>query len=286
MRSVKFIVWSVLCGVALIAVLAIVLIKQPEAIKGTHSYNIVNRWEMPLVLREISGISWLGNDQLACIEDEDGIIFIYDLKTSKVVETIPFAGSGDFEAIAVNDQDAYVMRSDGIIYKVARFRESELLTISSFQTNFKGGDNMETLCLNADANGLITVPKQRNKQEDFSRLYEIELVDKSMNVIDFPNIKSDDPDIDELWKNEVAERLRPSDIAIHPKTGDYYIIEGRNPKLIILQPDGIVQKIVKLSRKNFNQPEGITFSPDGKLFISNESGESRANIVEVEILAD
>ncbi|MDT0685762.1 hypothetical protein [Autumnicola psychrophila] len=38
------------------------------------------------------------------------------------------------------------------------------------------------------------------------------------------------------------------------------------------------EKIIKLSKKEFNQPEGITFSPSGKMYISNEG--KPANIME------
>src|SRR5690606_25987587 len=59
-----------------------------------ENYTIIRKWEMPKELDEISGIAWVGENQIACVQDEDGIIFIYDLTTNAVEKTINFAKAG------------------------------------------------------------------------------------------------------------------------------------------------------------------------------------------------
>ena len=54
----------------------------------TNSVTIEKRWELPEILREVSGIAYMGKNRIACIQDEDGIIFIYDLSTSAIVKEI------------------------------------------------------------------------------------------------------------------------------------------------------------------------------------------------------
>ena len=92
--------------------------KQPSS----KDYTIKETWELPAVLDEISGIAWLSEGTIASIQDEDGIIFIYDLNKKKIIEEIEFAGPGDYEGIAIHNQDAYVLRSDGTIYIISNFR--------------------------------------------------------------------------------------------------------------------------------------------------------------------
>ena len=66
--------------------------------------------------------------------------------------------------------------------------------------------------------------------------------------------------------------FNPSGIAIHPKTREIYLIGTSSLKMVIrLNKKG--DKI--LNKKNINniygQPEGITFSDQGDLFISSEA---------------
>ncbi|WP_379953020.1 SdiA-regulated domain-containing protein [Dokdonia sp. R78006] len=248
--------------------------------KSKEDYTIINTWKMPEILNEVSGISWISENTIACVEDEDGIIFIYDLKKEKVIQEIAFAGGGDYEGIAINDKDAYVMRSDGLIYEVLRFRESEPI-ITTFQTAFTARNNIETLTLDTEKNSLVVTPKDRDQSDDFKGLYYITLDAKTMDEKPLLRIDMNDKAFKDFKKKKAYRIFSPSDVAIHPVTGDYYVLEGKNPKLAILDSDGTVKKVYKLDKDDFAQPEGITFSPDGKLFISNEARKEEATIVEV-----
>ena len=49
--------------------------------------------------------------------------------------------------------------------------------------------------------------------------------------------------------------------------------------LVIADPKGKVEEVFKLDPVMFNQPEGLTFAPNGDLYISNEGGEGIATIL-------
>ena len=75
-----------------------------ESLAGPESelnYEILQKWDLPAVLDEISGIAWMGEHRIACVQDEDGIIFIYNLQTSKIEDKIEFSSGADFEGITV-----------------------------------------------------------------------------------------------------------------------------------------------------------------------------------------
>lgn len=76
--------------------------------------------------------------------------------------------------------------------------------------------------------------------------------------------------------------MQPSAIAIHPKTGDIYITEATKPKLLIMDSSGNIKSLQKLNSSDFNQPEGIIFSPDARLFVSNEGTKEPGNILEIQ----
>ncbi|MEH6408144.1 MAG: hypothetical protein V7767_12765, partial [Leeuwenhoekiella sp.] len=58
---------------------------------------------------------------------------------------------------------------------------------------------------------------------------------------------------------------------------------GVRPKLLVLDKNGKPKHVYKLDHDDFNQPEGLTFSPSGKLYISNEGHKDPGNILEVEL---
>lgn len=52
--------------------------------------------------------------------------------------------------------------------------------------------------------------------------------------------------------------------------------------LLIMDYSGTIKKLYQLG-KDFAQPKGITFSPQGEIFISNEGTKQSGNILKVEI---
>ena len=73
----------------------------------TFSYDFSNptqRYDFPKVLREISGLSFYRDNQLLCVQDEKGEVFVYDLAQQSVVEKHHFDQPGDYEGVelAVN----------------------------------------------------------------------------------------------------------------------------------------------------------------------------------------
>ena len=75
-------------------------------------------WKLPKELKEISANVFVDDIRMACVQDNDGIIYIYNLQTEKFDDQIQFAGKGDFEGLALVRNTFYVLRSDGHLYEV------------------------------------------------------------------------------------------------------------------------------------------------------------------------
>ena len=105
--------------------------------------KIANKWELPRVLEEVSGIDYIDKERIACIQDEVGELFIYNLVSKQIEKRIKFAENDDFEGVAMVGNKAYIMRSDGKIFSIDDIRvENPVIekydTQMSFKYDFEG----------------------------------------------------------------------------------------------------------------------------------------------------
>jgi uncharacterized protein YjiK len=250
-----------------------------------ENYTIIRKWEMPKELDEISGITWVGENRIACVQDEEGIIFIYDLASNAVEKTVNFSKAGDYEGIAVVDSTAFVLRSDGELFEIVNYM-SDNFEVKTHDTPFSGKNNMESLTIDKENNRLLLMPKDKDlKSADFIGIYAFNLDTKKMEEYPILSVKHNDPIFKNKKKDDDKESknaINPADIAINPLDGNFYILEGKKPQLLIVDSNGKTIKLHKLIQDTFNQPEGIIFSTEGTMYISNEGKKGTANILEVE----
>jgi len=246
-----------------------------------YLYKIESKWELPNILDEVSGIEWLAESRIASVQDEDGIIFIYNLETSEIEKEIEFAGPGDYEGLTVNNNTAYVVRSDGTIFEISSFQGAQPKTLK-FDTYLTEAQNVEGLCFDKSNNRLILAIKDKERyREDYKGVYAFSLKDKKLARSPIFELDMNDKLIANSTK-KLSKRFRPSEIEIHPETGEVYLLDAKNPRMLIMDQQGKFKKVYKLDKDKFNQPEGITFQPDGSIYISNEAGSDPANILKVE----
>ncbi|NIK92760.1 hypothetical protein GZ212_11410 [Mangrovimonas sp. CR14] len=278
----------ILVGGLIISGLFISLIAEPNFYsqiepKEKYHYTTIKTWDVPGVLEEISGIFWLGDQKMATIQDEDGVIFIYDLKAKKISEEIPFDKGGDYEALAIVDDVAYVMRSDGKLIEISNYmnEDRELKVYDSF---FDEENDMESLTYDKKHHRLLMIAKDEDPNFKKTKgIYAFDL--KSKKFLSKPVVSIDfkDDGFKDYRHKDAYKTFRPSDMAIDPKSGDYYLLEGVDPKVLILNSQGDFKSIYKLDNDDFEQPEGITFDNYGELYISNEAVNHSANIIQLRL---
>jgi len=91
-------------------------------------YNLDNpdeKYLLPGYLEEVSGISYMDDGRIACVEDERGIIYIFDPQTGEIDQKYTFGEKGDYEDIVVEGRTAYILRYDGVIFEVEDFNSGE-----------------------------------------------------------------------------------------------------------------------------------------------------------------
>jgi uncharacterized protein YjiK len=244
--------------------------------------KVTKTWKLPDELKEISGFSYYDEDRFACIQDEDGKVFIYNTKTSKIDKEIPFASAGDYEGLTVADKDVWVVRSDGKLYQVSGVDGTP--TVKEFQTSLTAQQNVEGVCYDKPNHRLLLSIKDEEASGHYKGIYAFNLETGKMD--DAPVFKINLQD--ELFRDTKAKKekkiMMPSDIAIHPLTKELYITDGPKAKLLVMNANGELKKLYQLDTDQFPQPEGIAFDPKGELFISNEGGKNiNGTLLSVEI---
>jgi len=251
---------------------------------ATKSYEIVNKWELPIELEEISGMQWIGDNKIACIQDEDGIIFIYDLSSSKIIKQYNFGDSGDYEALTSINGEFWVAESNGKLFNVKSIDGAEEAA-EFVELEFEYRNNIEGMAANK-GNDLWLAVKEKNLDNsgDYKGIYSFDPKTNKLNSEPVLKIKYNDPKFDVLKTGNPRKLIRPSDIAFSPLNNDLlYVLDAEFQKLLIIERSGSIKELHLLDPEEFAQPEGICFSPSGRLFIANESLGGPANIIEVKI---
>jgi uncharacterized protein YjiK len=248
--------------------------------------TVLKEWDMPDELREISGLSYLDDERLACVQDEIGAVYIYNIKTSKIEKEIPFAGTGDYEGLAVVDKAVWVLRADGSLFEISDINAAQPV-VKEYDTHLTVAQDTEGLCYDPDNKRLLVTVKEKDPGSDtYKGIYAFDLGSRTMATT--PAFKIDLQH--EVFANAAANEkkkkagaIMPAAIAIHPVSKEMFITDGPKSRLLVTNKDGSIKKFLQLDSKKFMQPEGITFNKQGELFISNEGKDVPGNILKVEV---
>lgn len=271
---------NILQGIAIVLVIILIVIACFPKKKGeayTFNYSLEKptlKMEMPKNLKEISGLSFYKENQLACVNDEKGSVFIYDLQLQKVVETIDIGKNGDYEGIEVVDEEIFIMKSNG---KIKGFRISDG-SERKIDCSDKDVKEYEGLSYHPQTRSLLLVTKEKDKDKnDKKTIYAYSLATEK-----FDKYLTIDEDI--VRGSDGKKTFAPSGIAVHPITGELFVISSQGKKLLVLSPEGEKNTLIELNAETFVQPEGICFTPNGDLYISSEGTDANGYILKFDYL--
>jgi hypothetical protein len=255
---------------------------------------------LPSSLNEISGITEINASSVACIQDNNGILFIYDLKKEQIKIQDYFYENGDYEGIAWVDNIIYVLRSDGGLFAITNY-ESSTFKVLSYITGIPANDN-EGLCYDQKADRLLIGPKsnvgEKSANKDRRFIYSFDL--KSKKLLAEPAFIFDLSVIKKFalknkikvpltnpkkgHKKEPIIEFRISALGINPLTNKLFVLSGIEQLLLVFNMEGTIEYMGKLDPDLFPQPEGITFLKNGDMLISNESHGKMPTIVRLNYL--
>ena len=226
--------------------------------------------ELGKSVNEISGLTFNTDDSsLLAVSDSKRKIFQIDLSREKLKDYAEkMYTQSDFEDLVKIDTNIYVLISDGTIIGMPLHVADSSQTIV-YPTPFRGKNDFETMYYDRNANGLIIICKEceEEKGQHKRTAYRFNLSEKAFDDSPFFSISTQE--VKSLVKNDDAE-FRPSAAAIHPIEKNLYILASAGSLLVITDLKGKVLEAFNLNPDIYPQPEGIAFSPDGTMYISNE----------------
>ena len=256
-------------------------------------------YELPPVLDEISGISLIDEKRIACVQDELGQIFIYNMDLKEVERHFDFGKDLDYEDIEIIGSDAYVLESDGDLHVVYDFLNENKRKTEKKELVLESKNDCEGLCYQKATNSLLIACKGKaglgKKQElkGYRAVYRYSLEEEQLIEAPIMLVKINDL-LDYSNLNVFARlsykmasgfdpngdiRFQPSAIDIHPISGYTYITSFVGGVLAVYDDNTHLVTAERLDRLVFMQPEGLDFDKNGNMYISNESNGGKANIL-------
>jgi uncharacterized protein YjiK len=252
---------AVLCG----TLLAFYFISKSKA-KGQYTINNPDfQHFLTDELREISGISHYAENQVICVNDEHGKLFIYDFVKKSIVDTLNFDTEGDYEAVEYVGNIAYVLQSNGII----KAFNTSTKNIEIYDCRHSEVQEYEGLGYDFQNNTLLLAAKEMQGEK---AVFQFDFNSKKLSE----KFKISKIDISKNGKD--GKEFKPSGIAVHPFTHDIYVLASAGKKLLVFNTSGKVQFQYNLDDEQFPQPEGICFTPAGQLIIASEGKKRLASI--------
>jgi hypothetical protein len=243
------------------------------------------RLSLPIALKEISDVAVLSQTEVACVQDERGIVYVYDIKSKRITDEVRFAPKGDYEGLAIVGSKFYVLRSDGLLYELSSLKQHPAVQTHELHLPF---NESEGLCSDARHDRLLIAPKSYERTgegKDTRPIYAFDLRKNSpaaepafeLSVREIRHFaKHHDMPVPRRIKRDgesmhTVLRFMPSAIAVHPVTGDVFILSSVDHVLVSCTQNGGITGYALLDASLFRQPEGIAFFPNGDMLIANEA---------------
>lgn len=222
-------------------------------------------------LEEISGINSMEQNCLVCVQDE--LRDIYELKNGKISNCFISEKVGDSEDIVIIRKTAYILDAKKrTIYEYKGFRKS-MKNPEKHNLKLHKEFDPEGMCYDKDNNSLLIACKGNPKKDSTVRnVFMFDLKRRKRKGKAYFSIDSKT-----LLGKSRNKTFNPSGIAIHPKTREIYLLSTRSLKMVICL-DKRGEKLLgkkKLNKNKYRQPEGITFSASGDLYISSEAKDNK-----------
>jgi len=269
----KTFIISILAGISL-------LVACKPAIKSVNAqameYDLTKgeKFNMPESLLEISGIAFNNYDPgtIYAIQDEDGRLFSQTWGIKKAT-SIKFGPRGDYEDLAIINNQVYVLKSTGDIYSFPLDMQQEDISSSTQAwADFLPKAEYESLYADQEEQVLYVLTKSGGKKKKNTLGYKIK-VDQATKELGTIQEFILDQDAIVNMGYKLKSGLKVSALSRHPKTREWYILSSAEKLLVVAAADWKIKAIHDLDASNFNQPEGIAFDKDLNLYISNEGDE-------------
>ncbi|MCB9207499.1 MAG: SdiA-regulated domain-containing protein [Ignavibacteriales bacterium] len=248
---------------------------------SANNFNrkIIKVVKLPSSLDEVSGITFSSEGNLFCHNDESGIIFQLDTLTGKLVKYFQIGSWGieaDFEDIAIAGERFFLITSSGILYEFKEGTNLEKVEFKEIDLGFSSNYEIEGLCCDPETNSLLIASKKYAGKKNKGKRAVYSFLLETNSLVDVPRFLLS---LEEIENKFGIKEFFPSAISREPKTGNFHILSSKGGSSIIeIDNNGNLLAGFKLSNKKHPQPEGLAFTKNGKMFITDEAVNGAARI--------
>ncbi len=258
---------------------ALAILWKKENTQTPLKYNLnnpIHKYDLPQTLNEISGIKFINAETLACIQDEKGIVYFYNLSSESITQELKFEKKGDYEDLCLVKDDLYILRSDGDLFRIKDYQSADY-KVKKYDTRLSTKNDTEGLCYDTKNDRLLILCKEKagikKKIKNKKAIYAFGLDDKKVKKKPEFTIKTEAV-ADLLDKKHSKVNYKPAAIAIHPTNGMFYIIDSVEKTLTLLSTEGELISVHNLNIPELPQPEGLAFDTHGNMYIASEASAS------------
>ncbi|AKP50759.1 SdiA-regulated domain-containing protein [Cyclobacterium amurskyense] len=231
-------------------------------------------------LKEVSGLAWVGENQIWAIEDESSVIYRLAPETGKIQEKQKFAKNNDIEDIAWVKDVAWVLQSDGTLYEVSSPLTKNAKT-TKFDFPIEKKRDLEAMVVSEKGDYLYVFCKscKWDKGTEEASVFRFDLTSKQYESTSFITLERGEIQKHLANKDKAPLEIKPAAVALHPIEKQFYVLSSTDKWLLITDLDFDPIKVYRLNPEIFKQPEGMTFDPEGNMYISNEARGGEPNIL-------
>jgi len=236
-------------------------------------------------IEQISGLCFTDDGRLFCELDRTASVHQIDPQTGKIIKTFYLKDSSDedgkklkpnFEDISIVGNRFFLAHTHGRLYEFKEGSEGEHVSYTVYKTKLTKDNNIEGLCYDPETNSLLMACRNFPGEgyEKGRTVYTFSLTTKTLADVPRFFIPSR-----KLRKNSAEKEFNPSGITRHPITGTFFVIASHGKMIVELSKEGDLLNEKDLPDNIHFQPEGIAFSKDGTMYISNEGKDKAPTLV-------
>jgi uncharacterized protein YjiK len=239
----------------------------------------VARWLLPPTLKEISGLALTADQRLFAHGDEKGTIWEIDYRRGVVTKTFTLGQEktkGDFESIAISGGRFFLMTSKGILYEFVEGADSGHVEFKTTDTGLGAVCEIEGMAVEESTKQLLIICKTMYEHtlKDSLAIFHFALDGETKRGLDLPRLTVP---IADVIRGNGWTHVKPSDITVDAKSGNYLVLASKDKALIELTSGGKIVSVSSLPGEH-PQAEGIAVTKDGLMIISDEGGAGPATL--------
>ncbi len=235
-------------------------------------------YELDMGLNEISGLAVNDEGRLFANNDEIGSVFELDPNNGKIVKWFwlgPNRIYEDFEAVALNGKDFYLITSNCLLYKFYAQPDGKYSQYEKIRTGITGSYEIEGMCYDPKTNSLLLASKKFAGKENNNYRAVLSYNLKSGKLSDKPRFLIN---LNELKKKYNIKDFSPSDIEYDKSSGNFLVLSSNDKGILEISSGGRILNYTELKKNDHRQPEGLTILKDNTLLIGDEGSGKKPTL--------